>query len=174
GDNQRVRNQQILIKALIKQMMSPDMVVKYPDVIRALSTAFETNMSAREIKALITLEITRFPNWNIQSYALDNEPDTRYSPAAGSDAAVTIADPAQISKARSYIETVLNGGVPEIEQAQPAGTVEQTPAENQESQNNETEYYREETYNPYSQDAAGYEGYYQTEPSYSESYGQWY
>ena len=158
GDNQRVRNQQILIKALIKQMMSPDMVVKYPDVIRALSTAFETNMSAREIKALITLEITRFPNWNIQSYALDNEPDSRYSPAAGSDAAVTIADPAQVAEARSLIETVLKGGVPEVAAQQSAGTVQQTPAETQESQKTETEYYREETYNPYNGEASQSEG----------------
>lgn len=109
GDNQRVRNQQIVMKALIRQMISPAMVVNYPKVMKALSTAFETNMTAQEIKSLLTLELARFPKWNIQAYALSGEPQTEFSPAVGDLTSVTVLDSSQISIGRALVEAVLNG-----------------------------------------------------------------
>lgn len=141
GDNQRVRNQQILLKALIQQMMNPAMVVKYPAVMKALSTAFETNMSTRELKSLLTLEISKFPKWNIQTFALDNEPDNRYSPAAGANAAVTIADPQQVSYARSLIQTVLEGGTPNLSsEAQEQAASQSETSTSTESENEASSY----------------------------------
>lgn len=109
GDNQRVRNQQIVMKALIRAMISPAMVVNYPKVMKALSTAFETNMSAQELKSLLTLELARFPKWNIQAYALSGEPDTQYSPAVGDLTSVIVLDSSQVSIGHALVEAVLNG-----------------------------------------------------------------
>lgn len=117
GDNQRVRNQQILIKAIISRMMSPTMVTSYPQVMKALSTAFETNMSTREIKQLLTLELTRFPNWNIQSVALSNNSSMEYSPSVGDYTSVTVADAGQIAYVHDLIEEVLAGNPVTAEEA---------------------------------------------------------
>lgn len=110
GDNQRVRNQQIVMKALIRAMISPSMAANYPKVMQALSTAFETNMSAKEIKSLIAFELSRFPAWNIQSVAMVNEQSTEFSPALGDYAAVTLADTGQVQEVKALIQNVLNGG----------------------------------------------------------------
>lgn len=118
GDNQRVRNQQILMKALMKAVISPAMVVNYPKVMTALSTAFETNMSAQEMKSLVAMEISQHPDWNIQSYAMSNDSSTEYSPSLGDLTAVTIAREDQIEKAHDLIEDVLKGRTVDVE-AQP-------------------------------------------------------
>lgn len=109
GDNQRVINQQIVLKALLNKMMSPSMVVYYPGFIRALSTAFTTNMPSRQIKELIGLEISSFPDWNIQSYALSGDSDMMYCSSLGAYASVTIANQAQVLEAQKLIDDVLDG-----------------------------------------------------------------
>ncbi len=109
GDNQRVRNQQIVMKALISAMMSPSMIVKYPAFIRALSTAFSTNMPSSQIRDLIRLEVSSFPAWDIQSYALSGNSATRYCAALGREASVTLVDESEVLKAHDLISDVTDG-----------------------------------------------------------------
>lgn len=109
GDNQRVRNQQIALKALLKAVLSPQMVVNYPEVMKALSTAFDTNMTAKEIKSLLTLELSRFPNWNIQLYSLPGEPATAYSPAAQNYLSVVYLGTNEVEFAKQLIDDVIAG-----------------------------------------------------------------
>lgn len=109
GDNQRVINQQLVLKSLLKKMMSPTMVIKYPSFIRALSTAFVTNMPSSQIKALIGLEISSFPSWDIQSYALSGDTSTQYSPSLNAGSSVVLVDEAQAEHARELIDNVIGG-----------------------------------------------------------------
>ena len=109
GDNQRVINQQILMKALLKSMMSPTMVINYPKFIRALSTAFTTNMPGTQIRQLISLEISSFPSWNIQSYAISGNPEMRLSAALNAEASVSIVDEGQVQVAKNLIDDVIEG-----------------------------------------------------------------
>lgn len=109
GDNQRVINQQLVLKSLLHKMMSPSMVVKYPSFIRALSTAFVTNMPSRQIKALIGLELSSFPKWDIQSYAISGDASNQYSPSLNASASVLIVNEAQAEEARALIDTVIAG-----------------------------------------------------------------
>lgn len=114
GDNQRVKNQQTVMKALIRAMISPSMISNYPKVMEALSTAFETNMSTKDVKRLLTLELSRFPNWNIQSVALVNSSSMEYSPSVQGFASVTLADEGQLQTVHDLIMDVLNGNNPVI------------------------------------------------------------
>jgi LCP family protein required for cell wall assembly len=100
GDIQRIKNQQIVLKALIQKMMSPSMIINYPAFIRALSTAFSTNMSSKQIRELISYEISNFPDWNIQSIALFGSDGTEFAASLGDYASVTFIDEEQIE----YIE----------------------------------------------------------------------
>lgn len=109
GDNQRIRNQSIVLHALLDALLSPKMVTNYPKVMEALSTAFDTNMTANEMKSLLTLELSRFPKWNIQTYSLVGEPSTEYSPAALNYVSATLLGSSEIQEARKLIEDVREG-----------------------------------------------------------------
>lgn len=109
GDNQRIINQQLVLKALLKKMMSPTMVVNYPNFIKALSTAFFTNMPASQIKALIGLEVSSFPSWDIQMFAISGEGGNEYCPSLNAIASVVYPNPLEVEKATYLIEEVLEG-----------------------------------------------------------------
>ncbi len=129
GDNQRVRNQQIALKALLKAVLSPQMVVNYSKVMTALSTAFDTNMTAKEIKSLLTLELSRFPDWNIQLYSLPGEPAVAYSPAAQAELSVVYLGTAEVNFAKGLIDDVIAGKTidPNTFPASTAGTAQFVP-----------------------------------------------
>lgn len=109
GDNQRIINQQIVLKALLKKMLSPSMVINYPNFIRALSTAFATNMPTKQIKELIGLELAGFPSWNIQNFAISGDSDMLYCPSLNATASVIIPNSLQVAQASSLIQDVLEG-----------------------------------------------------------------
>lgn len=109
GDNQRIKNQQIVLRALLKALLSPKMVVNYPKVMTALSTAFDTNMTSNEIKSLLTLELSRFPKWNIQSYALAGDSVMEYSPSAQTDLSVMMLSQQSVAQAKALIDDVIAG-----------------------------------------------------------------
>ncbi len=129
GDNQRVRNQQIALKALLKAVLSPQMVVNYSKVMTALSTAFDTNMTAKEIKSLLTLELSRFPDWNIQLYSMPGEPAVAYSPAAQAELSVVYLGTAEVNFAKGLIDDVIAGKTidPATFPASTAGTAQFVP-----------------------------------------------
>ena len=109
GDNQRIINQQLVLKALLNKMLSPAMVVNYPNFIRALSTAFSTNMPTKQIKELIGLELAGFPSWNIQSFTVSGDSDMLYCPSLNAVASVVIDNQAQVEQASSLIQDVIEG-----------------------------------------------------------------
>lgn len=109
GDNQRIRNQSIVLHSLLNALLSPKMVTNYPQVMEALSTAFDTNMTANELKSLLTLELSRFPKWNIQTYSLVGEPSTEFSPAAQDYVSATLLGSNEIQEARKLIQEVRDG-----------------------------------------------------------------
>lgn len=132
GDNQRVRNQQIVMKALIHAMMSPSMIVKYPAFIRALSTAFSTNMPSAQIRDLIRLEVSSFPNWDIQSCALAGDSATRMCAALGREASVSIVPESEVEKAKQLISDITDGksiSVPEHSYEHPSTTEDDSTVE---------------------------------------------
>ena len=61
GDAQRVKNQQIVIQAMISKIASPEMITRFGDFMDALSGAFETNMSSDEILSLVRYRVYFLP-----------------------------------------------------------------------------------------------------------------
>lgn len=115
GDLQRTKNQQIVLRAMLKQLLSPSMVINYPDVMEALSTAFDTNMSENELKSLLTLELSKFPNWNFQSYAILGEPSTQFSASAMQDLSVMMLYDEYVAEAKDLIQQVIGGSTINLE-----------------------------------------------------------
>lgn len=71
GDNQRGKNQEALITAMIKKMVSPSMIVKAADILDEAADSVETNMSMKQIRALIKQQLGDHSDWQIYSMAAD-------------------------------------------------------------------------------------------------------
>lgn len=109
GDNQRVRNQQTVLKAIIAKATSPEIITNYASLLDAFQGAFDTTLSKDEITSLIKYQIQENPQWKFESYQLTGEGDQLFSPELGSTAYVTLVDPTSITMAHDKIEAVLHG-----------------------------------------------------------------
>lgn len=122
GDNQRIRNQQIVLEAIINALKSPTSFFKYPAVLDVLPTAISTNMSSDQIREFLALEVEKFPNWQINSVALTGSPTMDFSFALGQNASVSVIADDQKQLAVDAITKVLNGESLKQPETQAEGT----------------------------------------------------
>lgn len=109
GDNQRVRNQQKVFKAIFKRIVSPKMITNYGKFMDALAVAFDTNLSGDEISKFVKYELNNMPDWKIESYAIVAEPDYQFCYQSQSYASVVQQNDIMNEVARKKIKAVLNG-----------------------------------------------------------------
>lgn len=109
GDNQRVRNQQKVFKAIFKRIVSPKMITNYGKFMDALAVAFDTNLSGDEISNFVKYELNNMPDWKIESYAIVAEPDYQFCYQSQSYASVVQQNDIMNEVARKKIKAVLNG-----------------------------------------------------------------
>lgn len=109
GDNQRVRNQQKVFKAIFKRIVSPKMITNYGKFMDALAVAFDTNLSGDEISNFVKYELNNMPDWKIESYAIVAEPDYQFCYQSQSYASVVQQNDIMNEVASKKIEAVLNG-----------------------------------------------------------------
>ena len=79
GDNQRGKNQQAVIVAMIRKMLSPQMLVSATGIINSVSENMETNMSQLQIQELIKKQLKDGGAWNIYSVAAEGTPAYAYT-----------------------------------------------------------------------------------------------
>lgn len=128
GDNQRVRNQQKVFKAMFKRIVSPKMITNYGKFMDALAVAFDTNLSGDEISEFVKYELNRMPKWKIESYAIVADSDTKFCYQAQSYASVVVQNDIMNEVARKKIQAVIDGKSSETVE-DPSG-FSQTPDEN--------------------------------------------
>lgn len=109
GDNQRVRNQQKVFKAIFNRIVSPKMITNYGKFMDALAVAFDTNLSGDEISKFVKYELNNMPNWNIESYAIVAEPDYQFCYQSQSYASVAQQNDIMNEVAKKKIQAVLKG-----------------------------------------------------------------
>lgn len=109
GDNQRVRNQQKVFKAIFKRIVSSKMITNYGKFMDALAVAFDTNLSGDEISNFVKYELNNMPDWKIESYAIVAEPDYQFCYQSQSYASVVQQNDIMNEVARKKIEAVLDG-----------------------------------------------------------------
>ena len=78
GDNQRGKDQQAVITAMIKKMVSPAILTGANGILNSVSGNVETNMSEAQIQELIKTQLSENPQWTITSMAADGTGDTQY------------------------------------------------------------------------------------------------
>lgn len=109
GDNQRVRNQQMVLKAIFDKATSPEIIVNYPNLLQALESAFDTTLTQDEITNFIKYQIQARPGWKFESYQLSGEDAMLFCPSLGQEAYVTVPDPNTTALAHDKIMAVLDG-----------------------------------------------------------------
>lgn len=109
GDNQRVRNQQKVFKAIFKRIISPKMITNYGKFMDAIAVAFNTNLSGDEISKFVKYELDNMLNWRIESYAIVAEPDYQFCYQSQSYASVVAQNDVMNEVAKKKIQAVLKG-----------------------------------------------------------------
>ena len=108
GDNHRVRNQQEVLKAIVKKLTgSTTLLTRYNKILRYLAPTMEMNLTRSEVKALVKFQLGKNPNWKFESNSLEGFDafSTVYS-AGNQKLYVMKPDKESIKKARQKIKEI--------------------------------------------------------------------
>jgi len=85
GDRHRVRNQQDVIKAILKKALSSKtLITRYTQILESMSSSFQTNMPSDKIYDLINNQLNTMPNWDFYSYSLNGSDSSNVTYSFGS------------------------------------------------------------------------------------------
>ncbi|MGN1377020.1 MAG: LCP family protein, partial [Dorea sp.] len=84
GDNQRGKNQEAVLTAILQKVMSPAILTKAGELIANVSDSVETNMTQEEMAKLINMQLSDGANWTIESQAATGTGDTQMCFSSGS------------------------------------------------------------------------------------------
>lgn len=116
GDRQRGINQTRMLRAIINKASTPQMLLKYNDILKALDGTFLTNISDESIVQIIKYVINNNGKFNISSYSLSGSDAMRACYSSGSTPLyVMIPSSTSIDEASGYMKDVIEGRVPDIE-----------------------------------------------------------
>ncbi len=71
GDRVRGINQQAVIDALVKEVVSPSILNSYTSILKSIEGTFQTNITDEEITSLIKMQLNDMADWNISTYSLE-------------------------------------------------------------------------------------------------------
>lgn len=110
GDNQRGKDQQAVITAMIKKMVSPAILTGANGILNSVSGNVQTNMSETQIQELIKTQLADTPQWTITSMAAEGTGDSQYC-YSYSGQALYVMQPNQesVDAIKEAIDKVENG-----------------------------------------------------------------
>lgn len=118
GDNQRGKDQQAVITAMIKKMVSPAILTGANGIINSVSGNVETNMSETQIQDLIKQQLADGASWSIKSLAAEGTADSQYCYSyAGQPLYVTQPDAGSVETIKEALKAVENGEMLEDSEA---------------------------------------------------------
>lgn len=111
GDNQRGKNQQAVITAMLKKVISPTMLLRASTLMNQVSKDVEMNVTQSQLNALIRQQLRSNASWTIQSVALSGEGGQDYCYSASSQLLyVMYPDEAELQKIIDLTNIVEEGG----------------------------------------------------------------
>ena len=133
GDNQRGRNEQQVMAAIIDQLTTATGITSAPRLLSVISDCMETDMTQEEFSKLINRQISEGGKWNIETQAVTGRGDMQPTFSGGSqELFVMWPDEDGVKRAASKIKQVMdqegNGssGSSEEEEALPFTDVKKT------------------------------------------------
>ncbi len=109
GDNQRVKNQQAVIEAIIKKVLnSTTLLTRYTSILNSLEGSFQTNITQSEISSLVKDQLNNMSSWTIKTNSLTGTGSYASTYSLGSvKSYVMIPDESSVAEAKEQINDVL-------------------------------------------------------------------
>ena len=111
GDNQRGKNQMLVIKKVIEKMCTPAMLAKYTDILDAVSENVITDMPYSEISNIAKMQINENPSWDIQTYSVDGTGAMRTTYSSSDTLSVQLPNEKTVAIAKKLLEKINSGEV---------------------------------------------------------------
>ncbi|WP_028043607.1 LCP family protein [Candidatus Stoquefichus massiliensis] len=111
GDNDRVKNQQRVLTAMLKKAMSPAIITNYNGILNSIAGSFETNMASGEITDLIQMQLNDMSSWDIHQIQLSGHGQSMTGGAymPNNKLYYMIPDDKSVSSCTSLIKKMMNG-----------------------------------------------------------------
>lgn len=112
GDNQRGKNQMLMITGMINKLSSGTILTNYGAILDSLEGMFVTSMPAEHIGKLVQMQLTEMPTWDIKTFAVtgDGGSDSCWA-VGGGKGYVMYPHENVVEHASNLIGRVLNGEV---------------------------------------------------------------
>lgn len=109
GDNQRVKNQQHVIEAVMKKVLnSTTLLTKYTSILDSLKGSFQTNIDQEDISKLVKDQINNMSSWTIKSNSLTGTGASSSTYSMGSTKLyVMVPNATSVTSAKEKIDEVL-------------------------------------------------------------------
>ena len=109
GDNQRVKNQQAVIEAIIKKVLnSTTLLTRYTDILSSLEGSFQTNIGQDEISNIVKSQLNNMSSWTIKTNALTGSNSSGPTYSLGNiNSYVMLPDNSSVAEAKEKINEVL-------------------------------------------------------------------
>ena len=162
GDFGRNMHQQIVMRAIIEKICSPDIMMQINSIIDGMNGMFLTNISMNSIWALVNKQLDEGIEWNIVNYHVGGETGMEIcASATGQYLSVVYPYDNQIEFVRNEIQKVMDGETITQEEL-PEGKITTDCSADHISLNSQ----KNQTYQ-YEKDSNDYE-----EPSYDQNYSE--
>ena len=112
GDNQRGRNQEQVLKALIEKLISPAILPHYAEILDSLDGFFQMNIPQEKIAELVNMQLTDNAHWDIMKQSAEQGEsalETTYS-AGSTPLYIMWPDDASVKVNTARIEMILSEG----------------------------------------------------------------
>lgn len=109
GDNQRVKNQQHVIEAIINKVLDSNTILtKYTSILNSLEGSFQTNIDQKDISKLVKEQLQTMPSWKIKTNSLTGTGASNTTYSAGSQKLyVMIPNSESVQNAKKQIKSVM-------------------------------------------------------------------
>ena len=110
GDNQRGKNQEAVLTAILRKAMSPAILTSASQILEKVSSCVETNMTREEMVKFINMQISDSASWEIESVAATGTGDQQACFSSGSQLLyVTWPDEAVVGEISQKMKLVMEG-----------------------------------------------------------------
>jgi len=109
GDNQRVKDQQRVIEAILKKTLNSNTILtKYTSLLSSLEGSFQTNIEQEEISKFVKNQLNGMPSWTTKNNALTGTGKSNPTYSMGSQLLYTmIPNEESVADAKQQIKTML-------------------------------------------------------------------
>lgn len=110
GDNQRGRNQEAVLTAILQKAMSPAILTNANQIIASVSDSVETNMTQEDMAKFINMQLSDGASWSIESQAAAGTGDNQACFSSGSQLLYVMwPDEAVVTALSDRMQQILSG-----------------------------------------------------------------